>query len=80
MVKAVRHFIIREIRDDGSIVEMDDGSLWKSVPGDAGKILLWQPGQHITLVESAKSIQPDRMINIDTRDRDIVAVSQLVNS
>lgn len=79
MIKAVRHLIIKEIHDDGSIVEMDDGSLWKTVPSDAGKILLWQPGQHITLVESAKTIQPDRMINIDTRDRDIVAVTQLVS-
>ena len=79
MVKAVRHFTIREIRDGGGIVEMDDGSLWKAVSGDTGKILLWQPGQHITLVESAKTVQPDRMINIDTRDRDIVAVRPLVS-
>ena len=79
MVKGVKHLTIKAVHEKGNIVEMEDGSLWKTIPSDAEKILLWQPGQNISLVESEKTIQPDRLINLDTPDRDIVAVNQLFN-
>jgi hypothetical protein len=61
---------IESVMDDGSIIKLEDGTLWMVSPLDIIDSALWLPISEITVVDGNNPVYPFRLINTD--DNEIV--------
>ena len=57
---------VKEIKDDGLIVELMDGSVWMIEPTDAGKTAYWFVSQRVKVEESEDGSYS--LTNLDTAE------------
>lgn len=63
VIGAEKHWIV-EKSDDGSIILLEDGSVWHVDPTDRIDSMLWLPMEDIIIPDSY-----DCLINIDTKEK-----------
>lgn len=63
VIGAEKHWIV-EKSDDGSIILLEDGSVWHVDPTDRIDSMLWLPMEDIIIPDSY-----DSLINIDTNEK-----------
>ena len=66
---------ILEIREDGLVVCLDDGSVWDVSVGDNTKSVCWYPTMRILVDENDSPMYPFSMKNLDTAGPDVVRAS-----
>lgn len=67
---------ILQIRDDGLVVCLDDGSVWDVSVGDNTKSICWYPTMRIAVEENDSPIYPFTLTNLDTAGPDVVRAPQ----
>ena len=55
--------------DEGHIVELDDGSIWRVFPGDLDVTLNWRPETDLKLVHIDDEISSHALISADDNSR-----------
>lgn len=60
--------LIDEIYDDGEMLRMADGSIWKVAQDSRDKSVKWQVGHRVTVYRSSNPSNPFRLVNLATRD------------
>lgn len=68
-----RHVL--EIKRNGLIVCLDDGSVWDISVGDNTKSVCWYPTIRIVVEENDDSVYPFSLKNLDTAGPDVVRAS-----
>ena len=63
---------VSEIKNDGLVVCLDDGSVWDISVGDNTKTLCWYPTMRIIVEEGGGSMYPFSLKNLDTAGPDVV--------
>ncbi|SRR6266480_5013865 len=58
------HWVKSKI-DGGSIIQLEDGSMWQISPIDKIETTLWLPTEGITIIESKNPMFPYKLINGD---------------
>lgn len=56
---------IESVMDDGSVIKLEDDSLWQISPDDVGDSALWLPTSDIAVIEGDDSEFPYKLINKD---------------
>ncbi|HXG50022.1 MAG TPA: hypothetical protein VNN77_01275 [candidate division Zixibacteria bacterium] len=63
---------ITAVRNDGLIIELDDGSSWDVSVGDNTKSICWYPTMRVIIAETGLSPYPFTLTNLDTAGPDVV--------
>jgi hypothetical protein len=58
--------MVLEVREDGELVELDDGSLWRVIPGGMTQTILWLPTQAVRVTRASSGLY--RLRNQTTGD------------
>lgn len=66
---------VLEVRKDGLIVCLDDGSVWDVSVGEHTKSLCWYPTMRIVVEENDSAMYPFNLKNLDTAGPDVVRAS-----
>jgi hypothetical protein len=69
------HWIAEVIRD-GSILQLEDGSLWEVSPLDRIYTAIWLPISEVVIVEGDDPLYPFRIVNTD--DREVANVRMII--
>ncbi|HZM06440.1 MAG TPA: hypothetical protein VFC44_25845 [Candidatus Saccharimonadales bacterium] len=67
---------IDDVMDDGNLIKLEDGSLWKVSPVDAIDSALWLPVTDITVIDSDDPAYPYKLVN---KDDDEVVNARLID-
>lgn len=67
---------VLEVKNDGLVVHLDDGSVWDVSVGDNTKSICWYPTMRVVVEEAASSTHSFTLTNMDTAGPDIVRASR----
>jgi hypothetical protein len=67
---------INSVGDDGNIIKLEDGSVWKINPVDTAYTAIWIPATDILVKESDNPSYPYSLIN---KDDDETAEAKLIS-
>ena len=67
---------ILEVREDGMVVHLDDGSRWNVSVGDNTKAVCWYPTMRVVVEETGSALYPFTLTNLDTAGPDVVRASR----
>ena len=59
---------IDDVMDDGNLIKLEDGSLWKVSPTDVVDSALWLPVTDITVIDSDDPEYPYKLVNTDDNE------------
>jgi len=66
---------ISDVKKDGLVVCLDDGSVWDVSVGEHTKSICWYPTMRVVVEENDSSTHPFNLKNLDTAGPDIVRAS-----
>ena len=69
---------IVEVREDGMVVHLDDGSRWNVSVGDNTKSMCWYPTMRVVVEETDSALYPFTLTNLETAGPDVVRVSRQI--
>ena len=69
---------ILEVREDGTEVELMDGTVWTIHAGDVPKTVLWRPIQRIIVETGDDDLYPFTLTNRDTPSPEKVKASRFL--
>jgi hypothetical protein len=59
---------IEAVMDDGNLIKLEDGSLWKVSPTDVAESALWLPVTSVTVIDSDDPNYPYKLVNTDDNE------------
>jgi hypothetical protein len=71
---AEKHWI-ESVLDDGNLIKLEDGSLWRVSPLDVIDSALWLPTSDITIIDGDDPEYPHKLVNTD--DNEVVNASPI---
>lgn len=67
---------VLEVKNDGLVVHLDDGSVWDVSVGDNTKSICWYPTMRVVVEEAESSTHSFTLTNMDTAGPDVVRASR----
>jgi hypothetical protein len=59
---------IEAVMDDGNLIKLEDGSIWKVSPLDVADSALWLPTTSVTVIDSDDPNYPYKLVNTDDNE------------
>jgi hypothetical protein len=63
---------ITHVHQDGTILTLEDGSVWDIPVGAARHVIAWYPSQRVIVRQNAGESESYALINLDTSAPDVV--------